>query len=86
MDHSARAREIVDRLLNTTDDFNVDDVAAALRAVERETLERAAQVADDFEDNGRDDYSAGAEYGARRVADAIRALMTEGEKVEPSTT
>lgn len=26
-----KAREIVDRLLNTTDDFNVDDVVVALR-------------------------------------------------------
>jgi hypothetical protein len=83
-DHSARAREIYAKWCDV-DDFKLDAdliplITAALRDVERETLERAAQIAEGgiFE-VGKPEKTI--ELTGNEIAHFIRALITEGEKV-----
>ena len=76
-----RALEIVDRLRDPTDGFNVYDVAQIIHAAENEALERAAQVGDSFSEALRtdDELAARDVVLCECIAAAIRAL-----KMEPS--
>jgi hypothetical protein len=91
--HAERAREIVRRLagsiggprvttLRTTLEIAISD---ALASVERETLERAAERADQHWRAIRDRsaYLDGQTFAARAIASAIRALSHSTDKGEP---
>lgn len=82
-----KAREIA-RLFGNRFDYAYEidafeiKIATALRDARIAALEEAAGVAEQFEDNGRDEYSAGADYAARQITARIRALKDKPEVTE----
>jgi isocitrate/isopropylmalate dehydrogenase len=84
-DHEARAREICAPEyfggVRSNDEQHIRDVAEALRTVEHEALERAAQVADNYARDGRTHKELACET-ADEIAARIRSLaVKEGEGV-----
>lgn len=81
MDADARARELLDTYDRDCGRATMypprktlqDGIAAALRDVERETVERCAKVADGYNDWG----DLVRRETARDLTDAIRALLDE---------
>lgn len=74
MTPEAKAREIALRLVGNPygiDESDLEFIAQALRDVERETLERAAKIAESFHD---DDDRVDRQV-KRQVAQSIRSLL-----------
>lgn len=77
-----RARQVWKKITGSYPDVDpIKAIATALRVARNAALEEAAGVAQWFEDNGRDDYSAGRDWAAQGIRDRILALKdtTGGE-------
>jgi hypothetical protein len=75
-----RALNIVERLQDPTDDFNVDDVLVALRYAQAEAYAKAASVLDPPNEEPLSEEARLVKRVRLTFAEAIRNLASDGDK------